>query len=232
MFTEVKANSKPLPKLVSEEIEQLIVNGTFHPGDRLPSEYELAQRLGVGRSTVREAIKALVSCNVLEVHRGNGTFVCEHLGVAEDPLGFKFVTQKKQLGLDLCEIRFMIEPQIAALAAQKATEQEIAQMQVLCDAIRDQIMNGENYGELDQKLHTLWASCTRNSVIPNLVPILNQAIPLFIDITKRAMQYETIKTHQAVVDAIRCRDPQAAAQAMRLHLEDNRRSIELLPDGV
>ena len=68
MFTEVKQTSKPLPQLVAEEIEKLIVLGEFKPGDRLPSEYELAQRLGVGRSTVREATKALVSRNILEVH--------------------------------------------------------------------------------------------------------------------------------------------------------------------
>lgn len=77
MFTEVKQTSKLLPELISEEIEKMVVRQEFKPGDRLPSENELAQRLGVGRSTVREAIKALVSRNILEVHRGSGTFVCE-----------------------------------------------------------------------------------------------------------------------------------------------------------
>ena len=99
MFTEVKQTSKPLPQLVSEEIEKLIVLGEFKPGDRLPSEYELAQRLGVGRSTVREATKALVSRNILEVHRGNGTFVCEQTGLVQDPLGLRFQPDKKRLGL-------------------------------------------------------------------------------------------------------------------------------------
>ena len=176
MFTEVKQTSKPLPQLVSEEIEKLIVLGEFKPGDRLPSEYELAQRL------------------------------------------------------DLCEVRLMIEPEIAALAAQKATEEEIARMQALCDAIEEKVRRNENYGALDQQLHTLWAACTRNAIMPNLAPILSQAIPLFIDITKRALQMQSLRTHQAVVDAIRARDSEAARQAMRVHLEDNRRSIEALPD--
>ena len=230
MFTEVKQTSKPLPQLVSEEIEKLIVLGEFKPGDRLPSEYELAQRLGVGRSTVREATKALVSRNILEVHRGNGTFVCEQTGLVQDPLGLRFQPDKKRLGLDLCEVRLMIEPEIAALAAQKATEEEIARMQALCDAIEEKVRRNENYGALDQQLHTLWAACTRNAIMPNLVPILSQAIPLFIDITKRALQMQSLCTHQAVVDAIRARDSEAARQAMRVHLEDNRRSIEALPD--
>ena len=230
MFTEVKQTSKPLPQLVSEEIEKLIVLGEFKPGDRLPSEYELAQRLGVGRSTVREATKALVSRKILEVHRGNGTFVCEQTGLVQDPLGLRFQPDKKRLGLDLCEVRLMIEPEIAALAAQKATEEEIARMQALCDAIEEKVRRNENYGALDQQLHTLWAACTRNAIMPNLVPILSQAIPLFIDITKRALQMQSLRTHQAVVDAIRARDSEAARQAMRVHLEDNRRSIEALPD--
>ena len=85
-------------------------------------------------------------------------------------------------------------------------------------------------GALDQQLHTLWAACTRNAIMPNLVPILSQAIPLFIDITKRALQMQSLRTHQAVVDAGRARDSEAARQAMRVHLEDNRRSIEALPD--
>lgn len=231
MLTEVRSQNRPLQELVSEEIERLIVRGEFRPGDKLPSEYELAQRLGVGRSTVREATKALVSRNVLEVHRGNGTFVCKQTGLVPDPLGLRFQPDKKRLGLDLCEVRLMIEPEIAALAAKKATEEEIAQMQALCRAIEERVRRNENYGDLDQQLHLLWASCTRNSIMPHLVPILNEAIPLFIDITNRSLREQSLQTHQAVVDAIRAGDSQAARQAMRIHLEDNRRSIEALPDN-
>lgn len=232
MFTEVRQSNKPLPVLVAEEITSLIVDGSFKPGDRLPSEFELAQRLGVGRSTVREATKLLVSQNVLEIHRGNGTFVCEQTGLAEDPLGLKFIQDKKRLGLDLCEIRFMIEPKIAQLAAQNATEEEMEQMQQLCDEVKALIVAGENYGERDRALHTLLATCTRNTIIPTLIPILNEAIPLFIDITHQSVKMETIQTHQAVVDAIRARDGKSAYDAMWQHLLDNQRSIEAIQDTV
>lgn len=123
----------------------------------------------------------------------------------------------------------MIEPEIAALAAQKATEEEIARMQALCDAIEEKVRRKKTM-ERWTAAHTLWAACTRNAIMPNLVPILSQAIPLFIDITKRALQMQSLRTHQAVVDAIRARDSEAARQAMRVHLEDNRRSMEALPD--
>lgn len=232
MFTQLNTSRKPLATQVADEIVKLIVAGTFKPGDRLPSEFELAQRLGVGRSTVREATKTLVSQNVLEIHRGNGTYVCEQTGIADDPLGLKFLPDKKKVGLDLCEIRFMIEPSIAMLAAKNATDAEIDQMQTLCDEIKAQILAGENYGEKDKQLHSLLATCTRNTVIHNLIPILTEAIPLFIDITKRGVQMETIQTHQAVVDAIRAHDPEKAHKAMYQHLVDNKRLIEAIPDSA
>ena len=190
MFTEVKQTSKPLPQLVSEEIEKLIVLGEFKPGDRLPSEYELAQRLGVGRSTVREATKALVSRNILEVHRGNGTFVCEQTGLVQDPLGCVF-SRTKAAGPRSVRGAPYDRARDRCAGRTKATEEEIARMQALCDAIEEKVRRNENYGALDQQLHTLWAACTRNAIMPNLVPILSQAIPLFIDITKRALQMQS-----------------------------------------
>lgn len=232
LFNEINIDHKPLPEKVSEEIEKLIVSGTFKPGDKLPSESELAQRIGVGRSTVREAIKYLMSRNILEVHRGNGTFVCQNTGLSEDPLGLRFISNKKKLGLDLCEIRLMIEPNMAMLAAKNATQQEIEKMQELCETIQDQIRKGEDYGKKDQELHILLATCTHNCVIPHLVPILCESIPFFMNITKLSVKMETIQTHQAVVDAVRARDPQMAYKAMQQHIMDNKRSIEALPDDI
>lgn len=226
MFTALNAEDKTLPERAADQVISMIVDGTFKPGDKLPGEYDLAQRLNVGRSTVREAIKSLVSQNILEVRRGNGTFVKERTGVVDDPLGFRFAPDKLKLGLDLCEIRLMIEPDIASIAAQKATEQEMDQMQAACDQVKTMIRRGENHMECDVEFHTMLARCTRNSVIYTLIPIINQAIPYFINITRRELVEQTIETHQQVLDAVRVRDGHAAAEAMRRHLEYNRRNIE------
>lgn len=231
MFNEIRHTNKSLQELVSEEIEKLIVAGTFKPSDKIPNEFNLANMLGVGRSTIREAVRSLKSRNILEVRRGDGTYVCEHVGLTDDPLGLRFMPKKRKLGLDLCEIRFMIEPQIVALAAKKATEQEIEQMQHLCDAIVEKIRIGENYSTIDVQLHTLWATCTRNSVMPNLIPIINQSIPLFIDLTKRSLQQQTIQTHQAIVDSIQAKDAHAASEAMKIHLHYNAMAIESLAEN-
>ena len=80
--------------------------------------------------------------------------------------------------------------------------------------------------ECDVEFHTMLARCTRNSVIYTLIPIINQAIPYFINITRRELVEQTIETHQQVLDAVRVRDGHAAAEAMRRHLEYNRRNIE------
>lgn len=230
MFSEIRHTNKSLQELVSEEIEKFIVTGSFKPGDKIPNEFNLASMLGVGRSTIREAVRSLKSRNILEVRRGDGTYVCEHLGLTDDPLGLRFMPKRRKLGLDLCEIRFMIEPQIVALAAQKATEQEIEQMQRLCDVIVEKILKGENYSTVDVQLHTLWAASTRNSVMPNLIPIINQSIPLFIDLTKQSLQEQTIQTHQAIVDSIRARDADSASEAMKVHLRYNAMAIESLAE--
>lgn len=228
MFTALNVQDKTLPERAADQVVSMIVDGTFRPGDKLPGEYDLAQRLNVGRSTVREAIKSLVSQNILEVRRGNGTFVKSQTGVSDDPLGFRFVQDKLRLGLDLCEIRLMIEPNIAAIAAQKATEQEICLLQAACSRVEEAISKGESHVEPDVEYHTILAQCTKNSVINTLVPIINQAIPYFIDITRSGLLKQTIDTHQQVLDAIRERDSGAAEAAMRQHLEFNRQNIEAM----
>ncbi len=84
---------KPLAEQTAEHIVKYIMEQELSDGDKLPNEFELAQSIGVGRSTVREAMKILVSRNVVEIRRGAGTFVAEQMGVAEDPLGLAFVRE-------------------------------------------------------------------------------------------------------------------------------------------
>lgn len=226
MTDEAGQAGRPLAEVVSEEIINLIIDNKLSVGDKLPNEYELAERLGVGRSTVREAIKALISRNVLEIRRGSGTFVSQKLGVAEDPLGLTFFKDKHKLALDLIEIRFMIEPRIASLAAMNASEEEIADMTRLCMEVEELILKGENHVEKDIELHTCIARSSKNLVMPNLIPIIHTAIALFIDLTHSALKQETIETHREVLEAIKAHHPNRAHDAMLLHLTHNRRNLE------
>ncbi len=221
----ISNSAKSLGEQTSERIIQLIIENDWKIGDKLPNEYELANMLNVGRSTIREAIKALVSRNILEIRRGAGTFISQKGGIADDPLGLTFVKDKFKLALDLLEVRFMIEPSIASIAAVKATEDEIQQMSVLCDEIESLILNNEPYLGKDIEFHTAIAKSSKNLVMVNLIPIINSSITIFIDITNQKLRNETIETHREILNAIKSHNSNAAHDAMLLHLVYNRRNI-------
>ena len=141
-------------------------------------------------------------------------------------MGLAFVKDKLKLATDLLEVRFMIEPRIAAIAAIKATDEEIEKMTELCDEIERLIINGEEHGSKDIEFHTQIAISSKNSIVANLIPIINQSITISIDVTKRRLEQETIDTHREVLNAIKNHDPMEAQDAMYLHLVYNRRNIK------
>lgn len=218
----------PLTERVADTIEQMITDGNFQPCERIPNEYQLAEQLGVGRSTVREAIKILESRHVLEIRRGAGTFVCKEVGLSKDPLGFRFGKDQKKVGLDLCDIRMMVEPQIAYWAAMSASDKDIECLQKLCDEITYLIQCGKNYGKKDVEFHTRLASSTTNEIVPKLIPIIIRGIYTFVDLTGHTSTERTSLTHQRIVDSIRKHDPEGARDAMMQHLKDNKEELQHL----
>nr|WP_302596486.1 FadR/GntR family transcriptional regulator [uncultured Cellulosilyticum sp.] len=227
MFENINSG-KLLPERIADEIIELIARTELKVGDKLPSEAELMKSLNVGRSSLREAIKILVSRNIVEIKRGVGTYVSEKMGVAPDPLGFVFVEDKRKLALDILEVRYLIEPYIAGRAAKMATKQQIEKMIELCDAVEQMILSGINHIEKDIELHTVIAEASQNLVVSKLLPIINCSIPLFMDVTKNALKNETISTHRSVVEAIASGDEKAAFESMEKHIRYNREIIEKL----
>lgn len=226
MFEVIFDNEKPLTERVSSQIVELVQDSQLKTGDKLPNEFELAQQLNVGRGTVREAVKLLVSRNVLEIRRGKGTFVADRPGISDDPLGLTFIRDKHKLASDMQDIRVMIEPQIAAMAATRATPDDVAEMRRLCAQIEHMAPLGEDYQEYDVELHTCIARSTQNIVVPNLIPIINKGISLFMDLSNRAFWSDTLKHHREVVDAIERHDPDTARNAMLCHTMLNRQCME------
>lgn len=217
--------SKSLVEHTSEGIVKLIVENEYNVGQKLPNEYELSTQLGVSRNTVREAIRALVSINVVEIRRGAGTFVSQKKGIADDPLGLTFIKDKEKMYLDLIQIRFMLEPPIASLAAQNATAEEIEKLGQLCDEVEQLLLAGKNPVEKDVEFHTQIAKCSKNMVVPTLIPIINAAITVFTNINENKVVSRTIENHREIFEAIkdhRCNDAQ---DAMLLHLSYNRNKL-------
>lgn len=227
-------DTKPLAEQAAEKLVNYIVDNDLKPSDKIPNEFELAQLLEVGRSTIREAIKLLISKNILEIKRGSGTFVSEKHGIVEDPLGLMFVKDRKKLAMDLLDIRFMLEPKIAAMAAKNATKEQIEELQQQCNKVAELFEQGVNHLEEDVKLHKMIAACSGNSVVENLIPIINSSVILSGNITFRKLKRETIETHQKIVDAIAIHDEDGAKYAMCMHLYYNRQvimNLEMLPEN-
>ena len=114
-----------LAEQVEEQLYEYITKLPMKAGDKLPNEFKLAEMFGVGRSTVREAVKLLVSRNVLETRRGSGTYVKDLVPTDLDPLNLRNVEDKVTLAMNLVDLRLILEPGIAELAAYNATDEEI-----------------------------------------------------------------------------------------------------------
>lgn len=227
MLDNSQKNGQSLAQQVAQKIEDLIKDQHYQVGDKLPNEFELATDLNVGRGTIREAIKLLAARNVIIIQRGKGTFVSENPGLTDDPLGLSFIADKKKLSEDLMSVRVMIEPQIAMLAAQNATTAEIADMERLCLEIEQLIHENKNHEEKDIELHSVIAKSSNNVVVPTLIPIIQTAISLFINLTNRRLKEETIVSHKKIVEAIKNKDELAAKQAMEEHLGYNKQELNI-----
>lgn len=217
---------RQLADQVAEELQGRILSGEWKQGEKLPTEFELIELLNVGRGTVREAVKVLVARNILEIRRGNGTYVVENPGQVEDPFGFAFYTDRIQLARDLCEARLLLEPDIASLAAKRATDEEIADIEVYCQKVEDLIARGEPHMEADVEFHKAVAAASHNQVIASVVPVIQKGVSVFVEVTNSSLTDMTVKTHRQLTDAIARHDANAAYAAMREHLLINQEHIE------
>lgn len=224
----VKKPMKPLVEQVVDQIRTLIIEQHLSIGSKLPTEMELAQQLNVGRGTVREAVKQLVARNVLEIQRGRGTFIANNTGVIDDPFGFTFMDDEDRMVRELYDIRLQMEPWVASLAAQYATEENIAELRTLQVEVEQLLLSHQNYLPADQKFHVCIANCTQNRVLPMLIPVVTYSIHLFGKLNSVKLGEDTINTHRKIVEAIVAHDPTAAQQAMTEHLLLNKITVPAL----
>ena len=186
-------SSRPLAEQVAQRIKDYILEEKLKSGDKLPTETALAREMGVARSTVREAIKRLESQNILTVRHGAGSFVTDQPGLADDPLGLDFIEDKERLAFDLLEVRNIIEPAIAALAARHATPEDIAEMESLYNLMEYHILHGQDYLDEDMKFHRTIARASGNLVAPQLAPIITASVEVFTEGTNK-MDKEDFQT--------------------------------------
>lgn len=225
-FENIKTKESSLPERTAEQISKLIVDQHLTSEDKLPSEFELAELLHVGRGTIREGVKLLVARNVLEIRRGKGTYIAPNPGEIPDPLGFAYYPDQFQLALDLAEIRTQTEPWVARMAAEHATTEDIRRLRESCAVVEQDILNERDHSQNDVLFHVAIAKCTQNMVVPKLIPIITYAVTLFVSLTESRLRMETLIGHREILEAINDRDGQRAERAMAQHIEYNRALLQ------
>ena len=218
--------TKSLPEQIAEKITHYIIEHNLGVGDKIPNEFELGEILGAGRSTIREAVRILASRNILVIKQGAGTYVADNTGVSDDPLGLVFTKDRYKLAEDLFQVRIILEPEIAAIAANMATKEDREEIFIHCDKVEQMIIKNENHMLEDVKFHEAIARCTGNAVIEKLIPIINTSVAVFANITARQLREETIITHRAVAEAIANHNPTDAKHAMTMHMLYNKNKIK------
>lgn len=215
-------------RVTMDIMEMITVRQRFKPGDKLPNENELSEELGVSRTTLREAVNNLVAQNVLEKKRGRGTFVVENQQLTND-LGFDDLNFMRVRLSDLYELRLMIEPQIAGIAAVKATDQELQDMYDYGKKIEGRNLSNDKIIEYNQRFHNAIANATHNEFIIRLFNNINTAIVKEFDLesTEQMNNEDMIQSHKMIMDYLRLRDAEGATQAMRLHLKYSIKDFKL-----
>ena len=224
--------TKTLAEQVADGIMNLIQETPYKAGDKLPTEKELCESTGAGRNTVREALKILASRNVIEIRQGAGTFVSEKQGIPDDPLGFSMVNDHVKLTRDLLQVRIMLEPQIAALAAQCAKEHEIKELEEILEEMEAAMKKREDYSELDTKFHTKIAQCTHNIVMENLLPVIGKGVAVFAREVAQTEYDRTWISHRKIFCYIRDHKPFEAEMEMQYHLLYNTSRYEEEQSGL
>ena len=209
------------PSDVLEHLRKLIESKDMQPGERLPSERALALKFRVGRPSIREAIKVLQTLDVLDSRHGDGTFVKSRTGLSGGwPSSVELGTRNIDL-IELLEVRKMIEPSAAALAAARASEKQLRVMEREVVAQEKRPNDMENLIRHDYLFHEVILQASGNTVLLDLARFLT---PLLVQSRKLTGMTSsdlsrTIHQHRAIFEAIRRRDPEMAEHAMRSHLQ-------------
>lgn len=207
---------------IIEQVRDLITSGRLKPGDRLPAERELAQTLSVGRSAVREAIRAMETVGILEARPGEGTFVVSHAGSrGHDPITASLFqawsTQRK-----LFEVRRLLEPGLAALAARRATADQIEKLRAALKEQEAEVQHGGTGVKQDATFHFLIAEAAGNEIllriVDNLMDLLQKTREESLQLGGRPLM--SLKQHSAVLEAIEARRSALAERRMRDHIRD------------
>jgi len=209
-----------MTEIVASQLMGLLTSGALKPGDKLPSERELAEQLNVGRTTVREALKLLTLSGLLEARRGDGTYVRqEFVSFLSQQIEWPVFLSAHQVDMVL-EVRQPLEVQAARLAAERATADELESIACYRQLLETGERDIKRETDLDLEFHNAIAAASHNQLLSRLMLSLQNILRQYIELSNEMTdnQETTAAEHRAIHKAIATRDPDAAERAMIQHL--------------
>ncbi|EST54747.1 transcriptional regulator [Brevibacillus panacihumi W25] len=205
-------------------IHQIVQERNLRVGDKLPSERELSELLGAGRSSVREALRALELLGLIETRRGEGTFLKHYRhNRLIDILGF-FILQDGKSKKDLIEMRRMLELDAVRLACRRATDKHFEEMERILAAAEERVARGEVPAEEDYQFHRVICRSSRNSILHRIwAPLVEYSNSVRVEsLSREGRAKAALQEHREIMAAIRAGDVQVAVEKMRHHLENSK----------
>lgn len=231
MFNNVQG--KKVYELVIDQIQEKILSGEIKKGDKLPSERELSEQMGVSRTSIREAIRVLETMGLIESKQGEGNFICSNIEKSFiEPLSIMFKLNQGTWD-NILELRELLELQTAKIAAEKATNEEIEELGQLIRQMKEEI-DGNNREKIlvtiDQKFHNKIASISKNYLIENFLMTSSRLFEEFIEEARGKIievhREENIlfKEHNDIYEAIKEKNAELAYSNMKEHMDLIRKS--------
>jgi GntR family transcriptional repressor for pyruvate dehydrogenase complex len=221
---------------VADQIQELIIAESLLPGDKLPSERELAERLGISRTVVREAIHALSIRGLVKVKPGCGAYVRE-LSLEDAAAPFELLLKLRQTAdtIDnLYEVRRMVETEIAGLAAERASAENIAALESAIADMEAHLDDPTRFAEHDMAFHSTLAKATQNDLFTVLMSSIGNLWQEMILISYHApgAPRDGVEHHRMILKCIKEHDPEGARRAMRKHALHSQRLVEAVNQQV
>lgn len=210
-----------LPQEIVSSIADLISSGIWKPGDMIPTEKDLAARFGVGRSTIREAVKSLVVIGVLEARAGEGSFVREPTSsLLSGAFRWGLLLSERNLN-DFVDVRMFVESECAWRAAQSPSDSAIAELFAIHEGMVARQNDHAQFIEWDNRFHVCVAEMAHNTIFTNIASTIQQIVRAWYPVTYslEGTKAATIREHRRIADAIKARDPSTARDAMTGHLQ-------------
>jgi len=212
--------------LVLERIKEALIHNELRPGDFLPSEDELTRNLGVGKSSVREAVKMLQAMGIVEVRRGQGTVIRENFG--EDmlnPLVFRLIVENADIS-DLVDLRMMFEPAYSVRAMERATPEDIEAIEKTVRDFENVIARGVQTAQDDIAFHMAILASTHNPLVIRIGETILSLFEASISRSMREIPDTALADHKRILDAFKSRDAESLQAAIVKSFEGWRRSLD------